>query len=203
MAKEDVLKFTGTVEEVLGNSMFRVKLENGHQVPAYIGGKMRMHTIKIIMGDIVEVKMTCNNILDTGERCGNVFEADMDVGKVETYQEVKVSDTIKLDTHRGVKMKYPSYSALRRMEKNEIDQKTNLIIKSIEHIYDKDGVYPAKDYTPEELKEFVEGLTEKNYKQLEAFVDNSPTFIVNLEATCPKCKFEHKVRYTDFYDFFT
>lgn len=58
MAKEDSLRFTGTVEEVLGNSMFRVKLENGHQVTAYIGGKMRMHTIKIILGDTVEVEMT-------------------------------------------------------------------------------------------------------------------------------------------------
>ena len=58
MAKEDALKFTGTVEEVLGNSMFRVKLENGHQVTAYIGGKMRMHTIKIIQGDEVDVEMT-------------------------------------------------------------------------------------------------------------------------------------------------
>lgn len=58
MAKEEALKFTGKVEEVLGNSMFRVKLENGHQVIAYIGGKMRMHTIKIIMGDTVEVEMT-------------------------------------------------------------------------------------------------------------------------------------------------
>ena len=58
MAKEETLKFTGTVEEVLGNSMFRVKLENGHPVTAYIGGKMRMHTIKIIMGDTVEVEMT-------------------------------------------------------------------------------------------------------------------------------------------------
>lgn len=58
MAKEDVLKFTGTVDEVLGNSMFRVTLENGHKVVAYIGGKMRMHTIKIILGDVVEVEMT-------------------------------------------------------------------------------------------------------------------------------------------------
>ena len=58
MAKEEALKFTGKVEEVLGNSMFRVKLENGHEVIAYIGGKMRMHTIKIIMGDTVEVEMT-------------------------------------------------------------------------------------------------------------------------------------------------
>lgn len=58
MAKEDTLKFTGIVEEVLGNSMFRVKLENNHTVTAYIGGKMRMHTIKIILGDNVDVEMS-------------------------------------------------------------------------------------------------------------------------------------------------
>ena len=38
--------------------MFRVKLENNHIVTAYIGGKLRMHTIKIIMGDVVDVEMT-------------------------------------------------------------------------------------------------------------------------------------------------
>jgi translation initiation factor IF-1 len=58
LAKEDVIKLSGTVEEILGNSMFRVKLENNHMVTAYIGGKLRMHTIKIIMGDIVDVEMT-------------------------------------------------------------------------------------------------------------------------------------------------
>jgi len=58
LAKEDVLKFTGVVEEVLGNSMFRVKLENNHEVIAYISGKLRMHTIRIILGDTVEVEMT-------------------------------------------------------------------------------------------------------------------------------------------------
>lgn len=58
MAKQDSMRFNGVVEEVLGNSMFRVKLENDHMVTAYIGGKMRMHTIKIILGDEVEVEMT-------------------------------------------------------------------------------------------------------------------------------------------------
>lgn len=58
MAKEESIKLSGIVEEVLGNSMFRVKLENGHHVTAYIGGKMRMHTIKIILGDSVELEMT-------------------------------------------------------------------------------------------------------------------------------------------------
>lgn len=58
LAKEEVLKFSGVVEEVLGNSMFRVKLENNHEVTAYIGGKLRMHTIKIIMGDKVDIEMS-------------------------------------------------------------------------------------------------------------------------------------------------
>lgn len=58
MAKEETLKFSGTVEEVLGNSMFRVKLENNHTVIAYIGGKLRKFTIKIILGDKVDVEMS-------------------------------------------------------------------------------------------------------------------------------------------------
>ena len=58
MAKEDVIKLSGRVEEILGNSMFRVRLENDHVVTAYIGGKLRMHTIKIILGDEVDVEMT-------------------------------------------------------------------------------------------------------------------------------------------------
>lgn len=60
--KEDVIKLSGTVEEVLGNSMFRVKLENNHIVTAYIGGKLRMHTIKIIMGDEVDVEISAYDL---------------------------------------------------------------------------------------------------------------------------------------------
>ena len=58
MAKEETLKFTGTVKELLGNSMFRVTLENGHQVIAHLSGKLRKFSIKIILGDTVEVEMS-------------------------------------------------------------------------------------------------------------------------------------------------
>lgn len=58
LAKQDSITMNGVVEEVLGNSMFRVRLENDHVVTAYIGGKLRMHTIKIIMGDEVEVEVS-------------------------------------------------------------------------------------------------------------------------------------------------
>jgi translation initiation factor IF-1 len=58
LAKEEVIKMAGVVEEILGNSMFKVKLENDHIVTAYIGGKLRKFTIKIIQGDKVDVEMS-------------------------------------------------------------------------------------------------------------------------------------------------
>lgn len=58
MAKEDTLEMDGTVVESLPNAMFRVQLENGHTILAYISGKMRMHYIKILPGDRVKVEMT-------------------------------------------------------------------------------------------------------------------------------------------------
>ena len=58
MAKEDLLEFQGTVVELLPNAMFRVELENGHQVLAHISGKMRMHYIRILPGDRVQVELT-------------------------------------------------------------------------------------------------------------------------------------------------
>lgn len=59
MAKEEGMKMNGKVIEVLGNAMFRVKLDNTeHLITAYVGGKMRKHDIKIIAGDKVALEMS-------------------------------------------------------------------------------------------------------------------------------------------------
>jgi len=58
MAKQSTIEQDGIVLESLGNAMFRVELENGHKVTAYISGKMRMHYIKILPNDTVKVEIT-------------------------------------------------------------------------------------------------------------------------------------------------
>ena len=58
MPKEDAIEVTGKVLETLPNAMFRVELENGHKVLAHISGKMRMHYIRILPGDRVQVELT-------------------------------------------------------------------------------------------------------------------------------------------------
>ena len=58
MPKEEAIKVEGVVLETLPNAMFKVELENGHQVLAHISGKMRMHFIKILPGDKVTVELS-------------------------------------------------------------------------------------------------------------------------------------------------
>ena len=58
MAKEEPIKVEGIVLETLPNAMFKVELENKHQVLAHISGKMRMHFIKILPGDRVTVELS-------------------------------------------------------------------------------------------------------------------------------------------------
>lgn len=58
MAKKDVIELEGTVTENLPNAMFKVKLENGHEVLAHISGKLRMNYIKILPGDKVKVELS-------------------------------------------------------------------------------------------------------------------------------------------------
>jgi translation initiation factor IF-1 len=58
MSKQDAIKQDGTIIEALSNAMFRVKLQNGHEIIATISGKMRMHYIRILPGDRVQVEMS-------------------------------------------------------------------------------------------------------------------------------------------------
>ena len=58
MAKEETIQMQGEILETLPNAMFRVKLENGHVVLGHISGKMRMHYIRILPGDRVQVELT-------------------------------------------------------------------------------------------------------------------------------------------------
>ncbi len=58
MTKEDLVEFAGSVLEVLPNAMFKVRLENGHEIIAYTSGRMKKNRIRILAGDKVTIEMT-------------------------------------------------------------------------------------------------------------------------------------------------
>jgi len=69
MAKEDLIEMQGEVLENLPNATFKVKLENGHVVHAFISGKMRMHYIRILPGDKVTVQLTPYDLSKARSTC--------------------------------------------------------------------------------------------------------------------------------------
>ena len=58
MAKQELLEFKGTVSELLPNAMFRVKLENNHEVLAHTAGKLKKNRIRVLAGDSVMVQVS-------------------------------------------------------------------------------------------------------------------------------------------------
>ena len=201
LESEDPEEITKTVKQVINNCLIKGKVEI-EKLPFFDIDFLFIFLRAKSIGESIEVNLTCNNEVD-GHVCGNVFPTMMDISKCE-IERADLSNDIKLSEKQGVRLRYPNYAEMKRVEYgDEIDSKTNAIVNSIDYIYDANGMYSWKDYSKEELKEFVEGLTEENYKKLEDFIASFPTFVVKLEATCDKCGFHHNVRYSDFYDFFT
>lgn len=58
MSKEDLIRLTGVVDELLPSAMFRVILENGHPIVATISGRLRKNNIRILAGDLVDIEMS-------------------------------------------------------------------------------------------------------------------------------------------------
>jgi hypothetical protein len=155
------------------------------------------------IGENVELQFTCN-MLHEDEKCGNVFDAPIDISTARIIKNENIKQMIQLNDKTTVKMRYPGYSIMKVINDNDsvIDKKIKIIAQCIDTIVQGDSVYTRKDYTMKELIEFVEGLTELQYKKLEEFIDNFPYFIVDVEHQCTKCGHNHRLEYRDFTAFF-
>jgi hypothetical protein len=156
------------------------------------------------IGETVTVNFICNMFTD-GNKCGAKFPVDIDIGKCEVKQKEDVSSTIKITDKVTIKMKYPGYEVMKRFMENEdaMSKKIKIMAASIDQIIDGSKILSSKDYSREELEKYIETFTEEQYKKLDQFVDNFPSFVILAEGKCPKCKFHHKLEYTDFTSFFT
>lgn len=155
------------------------------------------------IGEKIEMSYTCNNDTPQG-RCGGVFQADIDISNCEIDKNEDIGLDITLTNTLKMKMKYPTYSIMKAIMGNEtiLEKKIRVICSCVDRIVNGDKVYTTKDFSKEELKAFIEGLTQDQYKKLEQFVDNLPTFYISSKSKCPKCQFEHNIKYTDFTRFF-
>ena len=155
------------------------------------------------IGDKIELQFTCNAIIDD-KKCGHVYEDELDLSKCRIVKDETITGNIELGNGLSMKMKYPTYALMKQMEIDEsvIDRKIKVIANCIDMIVKGDDVHTTKDLSRQELVDFIEELSEFQFKKLEEFIDNFPYFVVDIENTCPKCKTMHRKEYRDFSAFF-
>ena len=156
------------------------------------------------VGESIDINFTCNNIVEDGETCGNRFTAKIDITNCEIVKNENIKQEITLSGSLRLKMKYPSYSIMKMLNDDEltIEKKIKIIAASVEQVIQKDQVFTSKDFTPAEMQAFIGDLTQEQFKKLEEYIDNFPSFVVTSKAKCSKCEYEHNIRYDNFSSFF-
>jgi len=134
-------------------------------------------------------------------------ETEVDLTKVEVQVDDEHTNRIIIDTQRnlGLVLKYPTlknYDIGRGVDNLEIDKVFNILIDCIDHIFEGDKIYPAKDTSKQELKEFIESLPQDAFTKIKSFFDTMPKLKHEVEVTNPNTNVTSKVVLTGIADFF-
>jgi len=131
----------------------------------YIFLKLRSFSIENI------VKVSYKDLEDNKN-----YDFSIDLNEIEVKFPDKIVNTIKISENTGIVMKYPSASIYDDKDFLELDKDYlfELIIRCVDKIYEDDTVYEAKDYTKQEIGNFLENLNSKTFSSIQEFLLNSP-----------------------------
>ena len=154
------------------------------------------------VGEVIDNRYRCENITND-KKCGNLMETEINLLDIKVNFPDNVKDEIQLNDKLSIKLKYPEFSIISgAADSSPTDLAFNMIINSIEHIYDGQQYYYAKESTKEELVEFIESLNTEQFAKIEEFFENLPTLNKTIEMNCSKCGFHHKIEVEGLESFF-
>lgn len=149
------------------------------------------------VGEKISVEYTCS-------KCDAKYPSSIDMQNCKVEKNSNIKKNVDLG-NMIFTMKYPTYATMKIINEDDhiINKKIEIIYGSTEYVTQKDRVYKVDvDMSKEETIELIEELTQGQFKKLEEFVDNFPSFLIESKTKCPKCKTEHIVQYKDFSRFF-
>ena len=144
------------------------------------------------VGETVEVNVTCP---DDGQ---TKVEMLIDIDSIKIQKDSNHSDIIKLDDSLSVQMNYPSLDQF--IETNfdtssnsQVDESLNVIMSCIKQVYNEEEAWEASNCTKKELREFVESMNSKQFKQVENFFETMPKLSHKVKVMNPNTKVESEV----------
>ena len=153
----------------------------------YIFTQLRAKSV----GEISELVFMCKQCNDPKAK----MYVDIDLTQLKVQFDPAHTSDINLFGNVGIKMKYPDLALLDSLEGgnvNDVDSIFKIITQCIESIYDEDAVYSANEQTKEELDQFINNLTQDQFKKVQAFFETMPKLEKKVEFDCPVCKHHHE-----------
>ena len=131
------------------------------------------------VGEVIDLKIGHND----GE-CEHKTEVNINLDEITVVGDIG-DGKIMIDKDVGVKMRYPGLTDIGELEEQNTEAMFDVINSCIEYVYDKDNVY--NDFSKKEIKEWTEGLSQKQFEKLTEFFQNIPKLSYDVEWTCSKC----------------
>jgi len=153
------------------------------------------------VGEISKFKILCPDDKQT------YVDVELDLTKVNVQVDDEHTNNIVIDENRklGVVFNYPTLEMTKagfNVDETDINTLFDIMITSIEHIYEGEKIYPAKDSTKEELKTFLESLPQKTFEKIKTFFETMPQLRHTVEVENPKTKVKNTIELKGIRDFF-
>jgi len=156
------------------------------------------------VGEVVNLKFTCNNDVEEGKKCGNIVQIDVNVLDIKPELNKEHKNKIEINEKVGIVMKYPTFGSVNFADINteDMDQILNIIVSCIDHIYDEEQVYHAKDVSKKELVEFIENLKQTDLEKISEFFNTLPKIKKDVDFNCNKCGYHETIHLEGIQSFF-
>ena len=192
MESEDMKQITDAVIDILNSCILTrgVKID---QLSTFDIEYLFLNVRSKSVGETVEVNVTCP---DDGE---TRVQMEINVDDIKMVKNKNHKNIIKLDDTLSLKLRYPSMNQF--VENNfetsestsEIDRSLDMIITCVDTVFDEEESWSASDCTKKELREFIEQLNSKQFKDIEAFFNTMPKLSHTIKVKNPKTKVESEI----------
>lgn len=149
------------------------------------------------LGEKITVVITCP---ETNKK----FDAEVDLSDIHIEKNLENIFNIEVSPSVGILMKYPSFDSMENFYNKNISSETkfNMLINCVDTIYDNDSVYSSKDYSAEEITNFVNNLPKSLLTKINIFYETLPKIYFSSNIISPYTQKMVKVRMDNFLDFF-
>lgn len=150
----------------------------------YIFTQLRAKSV----GEISELVFNCLECNDPKAK----INVNIDLTKLEVSRDDKHTSKIELFDDVGIQMKYPSFKSLNKLKNlNDTDAIFEVVFDCIDYIYDSENVYPAAEQSRQDLENFIDNLTQDQFKKIKDFFETMPKLKHEINFKCPVCGFDH------------